>query len=161
MGAGTVRADDPALTVRLPPAELPPGFVQPLRVVLGTAPPGAAVQPAVELSGDVGLVLDELGRRGVLQLLVEGGATVAHGLHAAGLVDRYVIYLAPMLFGGDDARGLFTGPGAATLADAWRGRLVGVRPLGDDLRIDLAARVEPLAAASATHHVAEPATSGA
>ena len=48
---------------------------QPLRVVLGKAPADAKVHPALELSGDLGDVLTELGRRGVLQLLVEGGAT--------------------------------------------------------------------------------------
>ena len=77
----------------------------PLRVVLGRAPAGAKVHPCLERSGDLGAVLDELGGRGVLQLLVEGGATVAHAFHAAGLVDRYVVYLAPAVFGGDDARG--------------------------------------------------------
>jgi diaminohydroxyphosphoribosylaminopyrimidine deaminase/5-amino-6-(5-phosphoribosylamino)uracil reductase len=142
VGAGTVRADDPALTVRLD--DLPEGFEQPMRVVLGTAAPDAAAQPAVEVEGDLGTVLDELGGRGVLQLLVEGGATVAHALHEARLVDRYVLYLAPLLFGGDDARGLFAGPGAATLSAAWRGRIVDVRPFGDDVRIDL----EPVSAAT-------------
>ncbi|HVN51019.1 MAG TPA: dihydrofolate reductase family protein, partial [Acidimicrobiales bacterium] len=117
-------------------------FEQPLRVVLGQAAPTAAVQPAIELGGDLAGVLDELGRRGVLQVLVEGGATVAHALHEAALVDRYVLYLAPMLFGGDDGRGLFAGPGAASLAQAWRGRVVDVRRLGQDLRVDLERRAE-------------------
>jgi diaminohydroxyphosphoribosylaminopyrimidine deaminase/5-amino-6-(5-phosphoribosylamino)uracil reductase len=142
-GAGTVRADDPALTVRLPDGELPDGFEQPVRVVLGRVPDGARARPALELAGTPAEVLDELGRRGILQLLVEGGAGVAHELHASGLVDRYVLYLAPALFGGDDGRGLFAGPGASTLADAWRGRIVSVVPLGDDLRIDLVGRSEP------------------
>ena len=82
-------------------------------------------------------MLDELGQRGVLQLLVEGGAQVAHAFHRDGLVDRYVWYLAPALLGGDDGRPLFAGPGAATMQDAWRGRLVSVCRLGDDLRVDL------------------------
>ncbi|HVB91733.1 MAG TPA: bifunctional diaminohydroxyphosphoribosylaminopyrimidine deaminase/5-amino-6-(5-phosphoribosylamino)uracil reductase RibD [Acidimicrobiales bacterium] len=136
VGAGTVRADDPALTVRLADRS---SEAQPLRVVLGTAPPDARVQPALELSGDLGEVLRELGRRGVLQLLVEGGARVAHDFHAAGLVDRYVIYLAPALFGGDDGRPLFSGTGAGTIDDVWRGKLVSVERLGDDLRVELAA----------------------
>jgi diaminohydroxyphosphoribosylaminopyrimidine deaminase/5-amino-6-(5-phosphoribosylamino)uracil reductase len=131
VGAGTVRADDPALTVRH--AEGP----DPLRVVLGRAPEGATVHPCLERSGDLGAVLDELGGRGVLQLLVEGGATVAHEFHAAGLVDRYVLYLAPALFGGDDARGLFRGPAAGTIADLPRGRFASVCALGDDIRLDL------------------------
>ena len=70
--------------------------------------------PALEVGGDLGEVLDELGDRGIVQLLVEGGPTVAHAFHRAGLVDRYVLYLAPALFGGDDARPLFAGPGAGT-----------------------------------------------
>ena len=106
--------------------------------MLGQAPPGARVQPALELSGELDDVLSELGRRGVIQLLVEGGATVAHEFHAAGLVDRYVLYLAPVLFGGDDARPLFAGPGAGTIGDVWRGRLVSVERLGEDLRVEVA-----------------------
>jgi diaminohydroxyphosphoribosylaminopyrimidine deaminase / 5-amino-6-(5-phosphoribosylamino)uracil reductase len=136
VGAGTVRADDPELTVRLGPD---PGRAQPLRVVLGKAPADAKVHPALELSGDLGDVLSELGRRGVLQLLVEGGATVAHDFHAARLVDRYILYLAPVFFGGDDARPLFVGPGAGTIDDVWKGRFVSVEQLGEDLRVEVAA----------------------
>jgi diaminohydroxyphosphoribosylaminopyrimidine deaminase/5-amino-6-(5-phosphoribosylamino)uracil reductase len=141
VGAGTVRVDDPALTVRLPADD--PYFrgpdAQPLRVVLGRAPSGSAVEPALEMGGDLGGVLDELGTRGVLQVLVEGGATVAHAFHGAGLVDRYVIYLAPALFGGDDARSLFAGPGAPTLHALWRGQVRSVTSLGGDLRVELSA----------------------
>jgi diaminohydroxyphosphoribosylaminopyrimidine deaminase/5-amino-6-(5-phosphoribosylamino)uracil reductase len=141
VGAGTVRTDDPALTVRLPPGDAfyRPDSDQPMRVVLGRASPDAAVQPAVELSGDLGDVLDHLGDRGVIQLLVEGGATVAHAFHVSGLVDRYVFYLAPALFGGDDARPLFSGPGAPTLDRLWRGRVHSVTSLEGDLRVELTA----------------------
>jgi diaminohydroxyphosphoribosylaminopyrimidine deaminase/5-amino-6-(5-phosphoribosylamino)uracil reductase len=136
VGAGTVRADDPELTVRLG-RRRPAGARDPLRVVLGHVPPGARVRPALEHHGPVEPLLDELGRRGVLQLLVEGGARVAWELHAAALVDRYVFYLAPVLLGGDDGVPFFSGPGAPSLADAWRGRLLGARRLGEDLRVDL------------------------
>ncbi len=134
VGAGTVRTDDPSLTVRH--VEGP----DPLRVVLGRAPAGAKVHPCLERSGDLGAVLDELGGRGVLQLLVEGGATVAHAFHAAGLVDHYVVYLAPAVFGGDDARPLFAGPGAPTIDALPRGRFSSVCRLGDDVRLDLVMR---------------------
>jgi diaminohydroxyphosphoribosylaminopyrimidine deaminase/5-amino-6-(5-phosphoribosylamino)uracil reductase len=136
VGAATVRADDPELTVRLDDGV---DHAQPLRVVLGQAPADARVLPALELTGELTDVLAELGRRGVLQLLVEGGATVAHDFHAAGLVDRYVLYLAPVFFGGDDGRPLFAGPGAGTIGDVWRGKLVSVEKLGDDLRVEVAA----------------------
>jgi diaminohydroxyphosphoribosylaminopyrimidine deaminase/5-amino-6-(5-phosphoribosylamino)uracil reductase len=139
VGAGTVRVDDPALTVRLPVDD--PWFrgpdEQPLRVVLGTVPSGAAVAPALELRGDPGTVLDELGRRGVLTVLVEGGATVAHAFHGSGLVDRYVLYLAPAFFGGADARPLFDGPGAPSMDRLWRGSVHSVTSLGGDLRVEL------------------------
>lgn len=141
VGAGTVRADDPTLTVRHVTADSVYGHHRdPIRVVLGHAPEDAKVLPALERSGDLGAVLDELGGRGVLQAMVEGGATVAHDFHAAGLVDRYVIYLAPALMGGDDGRGLFAGAGAPSIDDVWRGRVVSVAQLGDDIRIDLEAR---------------------
>jgi diaminohydroxyphosphoribosylaminopyrimidine deaminase/5-amino-6-(5-phosphoribosylamino)uracil reductase len=136
VGAATVRADDPELTVRLDDGV---DHAQPLRVVLGQAPADARARPALELTGELTDVLSELGKRGVLQLLVEGGATVAHDFHVAGLVDRYVLYLAPVFFGGDDGRPLFAGPGAGTIGDVWRGRLVSIEKLGDDLRVEVAA----------------------
>jgi diaminohydroxyphosphoribosylaminopyrimidine deaminase / 5-amino-6-(5-phosphoribosylamino)uracil reductase len=131
VGAGTVRQDDPSLTVRHVEGR------DPLRVVLGHAPADAKVQPAEEMQGDLGDVLDQLGAKGVLQLLVEGGATVAHAFHHAGLVDRYVLYLAPAMFGGADAHPLFNGPGASTIDDVWRGRIVSVEQLGPDLKVVL------------------------
>ncbi len=133
VGAGTVVADDPSLTVRL--AEAPRG--DPRRIVLGSVPEGAKVLPAQSYEGPLGALLDDLGAQGALQVLVEGGATVAHRFHAEGLVDRYVLYLAPALFGGDDARGLFAGAGAPRLDEVWRGRIAGIRALGADLRVDL------------------------
>ena len=131
VGAGTVRADDPSLTVR---------FVEgtdPRRVVLGTAPKGAAIHPCLEWRGDLPDLLDQLGAEGVLQLMVEGGANTAAQFHAEGLVDRYVVYVAPAVFGGDDARPMFVGNGAATIDALPRGRFAAVRHLGDDIRLDL------------------------
>ncbi|HSH22837.1 MAG TPA: RibD family protein, partial [Acidimicrobiales bacterium] len=153
VGAGTVRADDPSLTVRLAEGD------DPLRVVLGRAPSDARVHPALELDGDLGEVLDHLGALDVLQVLVEGGATVAGAFHRAGLVDRYVVYLAPKLFGGDDGRPLFSGPGAPTLADVVEGRIESVTRLGPDLRVDLVPSSAPArtSAPSEEAHSMEPA----
>ena len=137
VGAGTVRDDDPSLTVRIDPTD-PLSGKEPLRVVLGNAPPDAKVHPCLERSGDLGPILDELGERGVMQLMVEGGAGVAAAFHRAGLVDHYVLYLAPALFGGHDHRGLFAGAGAPSMSDLWRGRILATTQLGGDLRIDLA-----------------------
>jgi diaminohydroxyphosphoribosylaminopyrimidine deaminase / 5-amino-6-(5-phosphoribosylamino)uracil reductase len=129
VGAGTVRADDPSLTVRLVEGR------DPTRFVLGNVPADAKVQPCTELFGDPGRVLDEIGRRGHLQLLIEGGASVAATFHRAGLVDRYVVYIAPALMGGDDGRALFAGSGAPTMGDIWRGTLRSITTLGGDIRV--------------------------
>jgi diaminohydroxyphosphoribosylaminopyrimidine deaminase / 5-amino-6-(5-phosphoribosylamino)uracil reductase len=129
VGAGTVRDDDPTLTVRH--VEGP----DPRRVVLGHVAPSAKVQPCLEMTGPLDAVLDRLGTQGVLSVLVEGGATVAAGFHGAGLVDRYVLYVAPVLFGGDDALGLFRGSGAATIATVFRGEFESVERLGPDLKL--------------------------
>lgn len=131
VGAGTVRADDPSLTVRLVDGP------DPKRYVLGRVAANAKVQPCEELAGEPTDVLDELGRRGHLQLMIEGGATVAGAFHRAGLVDRYVVYLAPALLGGDDGMAMFHGAGAATMADLWRGTFRSVERFGDDVRFEL------------------------
>jgi diaminohydroxyphosphoribosylaminopyrimidine deaminase/5-amino-6-(5-phosphoribosylamino)uracil reductase len=136
VGAATVRADDPALTVRDAVGR------DPLRVVIGspgTVDPGAKVHPALFHEGDLGDLLDDLGGRGVLQLLVEGGARVAGEFHRLGLVDQYTLYFAPALMGGDDGLAMFAGPGATTMSAVSRGRIASVRFLGADLRVDLVA----------------------
>lgn len=131
VGAGTVRADDPSLTVRMVEGR------DPARYVLGHVASSAKVQPCVEVQGDLTEVLNELGRRGHLQLLVEGGANVAGAFHRAGLVDQYYVYIAPALLGGDDGRPLFAGPGSPSMADLWRGTFRSVTQLGADIRIIL------------------------
>jgi diaminohydroxyphosphoribosylaminopyrimidine deaminase/5-amino-6-(5-phosphoribosylamino)uracil reductase len=88
--------------------------------------------------GRVGLaaLAAELGGRGLLEVLVEGGPTVQGALWAAGLVDRLVWYLAPIVLGGDGALGLVAGPGVATLGDAYRVRPAAITAVGADLRIE-------------------------
>lgn len=131
VGAGTVRADDPALTVRHVEGD------DPLRVVLGAAPADARVRPCLEWDGELGDLLDELGGRGVVQLMIEGGAQVVGSFHRGGLIDRYVLYVAPAFFGGADAFPAIGGDTAPTLADLWRGRFESVEQLGADLRIEI------------------------
>lgn len=129
VGAGTVRADDPELTVR--DAAGP----SPRRVVLGRAPVNAKVRPCTEWSGSLDDLLADLGRNDVLQLLVEGGARVAGDFHRRGLVDSYVFHLAPAIAGGGDAAGFFAGDAVRNIADMWRGRIVSTQQLGDDVEI--------------------------
>jgi diaminohydroxyphosphoribosylaminopyrimidine deaminase/5-amino-6-(5-phosphoribosylamino)uracil reductase len=140
VGAGTVRMDDPSLTVRDwhpdETVETPPSL-DPLRIVLGKAPEHARVRPCVEVSGDLTEIVEDLGSQGVLQLMVEGGAAVAGAFHRTGLVDRYELFLAPALFGGADAAPLMSGAAAATIGDIWRGDIVSVSRAGADIHVSL------------------------
>ena len=131
VGSGTVRADDPQLSVRDATGQ------DPRRIVLGAVPSDARVNPCEAYSGDPGTLLDRLGADGVVQVLVEGGPTVAAQWHELGLIDRYVVYIAPAIFGGNRARAMFAGQTAATMADLWRGRLVSLQRFGDDVRVDI------------------------
>ncbi len=124
VGAGTVRADDPALTVRLP--EDDPWFRgpddQPLRVVLGRVPPGAAVAPALELTGEPGEVLDELGRRGVLRCWWRGAPRwPTPSTHAGVWWTATSSTSPPPCSAATTPDPLFAGPGASTMDRAVAG----------------------------------------
>ena len=95
----------------------------------------ASTAPFESWDDDLESLLDELGSRGLLQVLIEGGAALAGSFHRADLVDEYWIYMAPAIMGGNDATATFAGPSAATMADVQRGRFLSATPLGDDLRI--------------------------
>jgi diaminohydroxyphosphoribosylaminopyrimidine deaminase / 5-amino-6-(5-phosphoribosylamino)uracil reductase len=83
---------------------------------------------------DIAAALDVLGERGICHVLVEPGPTLAASFVERGLVDRFVIYLAPKLIGGD-APGLLAS-GAKTITDAWELDVTDVAHVGDDLRIE-------------------------
>ncbi len=147
VGAGTVRADDPSLTVRhwTPPGGRvwsdgtePTAVVQPRRVVLGAAPAAARVHPCLQWDGTLSDLVRRLGAEGATQVLVEGGPAVAGAFVRAGLVDSFVVYLAPALFGGDDGAPMLSGPGAQSIEGVLRGSVTAVRRLGPDVRIDMA-----------------------
>ena len=131
VGAGTVRADDPSLTVR--DADGP----SPRRIVLGTIDASAKVHPCTQWTGTLPDLLDTLGKEGVVQLLVEGGARVAASFHRERLINQYIMHIAPVIAGGDDAAGVFAGPAASTIADMWRGRIVSTTNLDGDIEIIL------------------------
>ncbi|WP_423924241.1 bifunctional diaminohydroxyphosphoribosylaminopyrimidine deaminase/5-amino-6-(5-phosphoribosylamino)uracil reductase RibD [Frigoribacterium sp. 2-23] len=138
VGTGTVLADDPTLTARDERGELLPD--QPVPVVVGERPvPGAArvrqhPRGLVESgSRDLGRVLGDLLDRGVRSVFVEGGPTVASEFIRLGLVDDYLVYLAPTLIGGPHTA--LDRLGVETIDDQRRLRVTDVTPLGDDLLI--------------------------
>jgi diaminohydroxyphosphoribosylaminopyrimidine deaminase/5-amino-6-(5-phosphoribosylamino)uracil reductase len=82
---------------------------------------------------DLAALLRALYARGVRQVLVEGGPTLAGALVAAGLVDEVVAYLAPALLGA--GRAALSEAGIDTIADAWRLEFDDVTRVGRDLRL--------------------------
>lgn len=154
VGAGTVIADDPRLTTRLPRHDVH----HPLRIVVdsrGRVPltaqlfdpalPGqtvlattAACDPdhcaALEARGvevwklpsdsqgrvSLPALLDEIGRRDKLTLLVEGGSELLGAFFAEKLVDRVWAFIAPIIIGGKEAPGPVGGMGAENLSQALR-----------------------------------------
>ncbi len=93
VGAGTVRADNPALTVRHVDG------LNPLRVVLGDVAQDARVHPCVQWNGELEDMLDHFGAMGMIQLMVEGGPTVLESFLQAELVDLLVLHIAPRTAG--------------------------------------------------------------
>jgi diaminohydroxyphosphoribosylaminopyrimidine deaminase/5-amino-6-(5-phosphoribosylamino)uracil reductase len=97
---------------------------------------GADVARVVAHEGgvDVDAAVDVLGERGLCHVLVEAGPTLASSFVERGIVDRFVLYLAPKLIGGD-APGLLAS-GGKTLTDAWSLEIENVSRVGEDVRID-------------------------
>lgn len=174
VGAGTVRADDPRLTCRIP------GGRDPIRVVVDgrlsvsprcrmlrttsraptwittsqSAPQRRAAlleragAEVIRLRGGTTLhlkeVLRELGRRGVTSVLIEGGATLAAAALREKVVDRLVLFLAPIMIGGDGV------PAVAALGTRSVARAIHLRNLrldreGDDVVIEASLPLKPVA----------------
>lgn len=157
VGVGTVLTDDPELTARLDGEDAR----QPLRVILDsqlrTSSAAQVVGPntliATTRSGRVGMaeilvlpaasdgrvalapLLDELGKRGILSLLVEGGSEVHGSFFADGLVDKVHAYLAPRLIGGREAPGAIGGSGVERLVEAVQLRDLETTRLGADILV--------------------------
>jgi diaminohydroxyphosphoribosylaminopyrimidine deaminase / 5-amino-6-(5-phosphoribosylamino)uracil reductase len=168
VGAGTVAADDPQLTARLPRRRAK----DPIRIVLDsrlripstarllhlTSPSptwvactGAARADKIKAlkalgvdvlvmpdeNGRVALepLLQELGRRKVQSLLVEGGAEVLGAFLDQRLVDKFYFFYAPKILGGTEAYPAVAGVGVARLAEAHQARDLTVRRIGTDIVI--------------------------
>jgi len=161
-GIGTVRDDNPRLTVREVPTTR-----QPLRVVIDSrletpldaavleggnvliaaAKDDAARSAALRARGaeivllpnadgkvDLAGLMLELGRRGINEVLAEAGTRLNGSLLVSGCVDELLIYQAPLLIG-DAARGMFGLAELTDLAGARRLNIIERRVVGADFRI--------------------------
>ena len=167
VGAGTVLADDPSLTVRDPAYRGDPvlrvvvdarGRVPPERRVFSAEAPtlvatthaasrervdawartGAEVLLYDAEEGCVPLrdLVGDLGKRDVQLLLLEGGPTLAWGAVREGIVDKIVLFLAPLLVGGAAAPGVLGGDGFAPVGRALHLRITATEAVGPDLKVE-------------------------
>ena len=154
-GIGTVKADDPRLTVREVETSR-----QPLRVIVDSRLETPATALILEggnvllfsskkgkLKGaeivllpnpdgkvDLPKMLEELARRGINELHVEAGFRLNGSLVREGCVDEFLIYLNPS-FLGDEAQGMLSIPGFSSLEERTRVKITSLDRVGDDIRI--------------------------
>ena len=138
VGTGTVLTDDPRLTVRMPGGAVRED--QPLRVVLGERAVSARARihagpgDVLHIAGhDPRQALDILWHKGIRDVWLEGGATLAAAFLRAGLVDEVYAYVAPALLGA--GRPAVGDLGISTMAGIERLTLLDVEQVGDDVRI--------------------------
>lgn len=84
---------------------------------------------------DLAELARRLGAHEVTSFLLESGGTLAEAALRAGLIDRVVVHIAPILLGGVSAPGALGGRGAASIADAWRLKEVEVSRIGTDIKV--------------------------
>ncbi|HPO14792.1 MAG TPA: bifunctional diaminohydroxyphosphoribosylaminopyrimidine deaminase/5-amino-6-(5-phosphoribosylamino)uracil reductase RibD [Candidatus Hydrogenedentes bacterium] len=162
VGSRTVMLDDPSLTTRLDRQ----GTRDPVRVILDAgeyldagrrvfhldsqAPTWVAVTeprqypfasdiirvPRGKGGVDIEALMDELGKRGITYLLIEGGGTTHASAFEAGVVDKVWIFIAPKIIGGRDAITPVEGEGVATMDEAIELTNMQVRPIGPDLLVE-------------------------
>ena len=138
VGAETIRSDNPRLTVRGVR-----GARQPWRVVLtgsGRLPRRAYLfsdafssRTLIYKRKSLPAVLEDLGRRDITSVLIEGGGNILGQAVDARLIDKLQLYLGPMLTGGPVIA--FPGRGAETARNALRLRRISYRRIGQSVCI--------------------------
>jgi len=168
VGIGTVLADDPSLTARLPKGK----GSDPLRIIVDThlrTPLSAKVMTHHSTAGtlivtcegarlddeegfrangvstlvcptrtgkiDLGALMSKLGERSITSLLVEGGASITGSMLREMLIDKFYIFKAPKLLGGDDGIPMCAGFGAKRMDECVILKEIKIRRFGDDILV--------------------------
>ncbi len=134
VGASTVKNDDPELTVRYGyETEL---LNQPMRIVFGGVPEGSKIEPCIKFSGDIKNFLNEFKMYDFQLVMVEGGSKVAAEFMSSGLVNMIMLFMAPKIYGGNDAFSIFSGSGPKYIKDLQKGSFGTVELIGGDIKIN-------------------------
>ncbi|AXN38599.1 bifunctional diaminohydroxyphosphoribosylaminopyrimidine deaminase/5-amino-6-(5-phosphoribosylamino)uracil reductase RibD [Peribacillus butanolivorans] len=167
IGIGTVLADNPSLTTRLPEG----GGKNPIRIILDSelrvpldanvvqvsdaktvivTQENASVDKIADLSEkgiefiivpktdaglDLRILMEELYKKGITDVLLEGGSEVNASFLRAGLIDKYLIYVAPKLLGGRNSLTPFSGINVDTMDEAMDVSISSVDMSGEDICI--------------------------
>ena len=159
VGAGTVLRDDPSLTDRSglkrrrplvrvvlddqlrlsPKSALATTTAEAPVILVGTSGGEDLKNKGVEVltlnPENLPAVLDELGRRSIQSVLVEGGAAVAGSFIDAGLVNKVTFFIAPKIIGGIDAPSAIAGKGVERLSEALELERVEITQRGRDIEV--------------------------
>ncbi len=157
---GTVKADNPRLTCRIRGKRNPlrvvidPNFETPRESHIFKTPPitlfvTKAKNKTVYESSDTGvecffyddslnmnLLMEELGRRNILSLMIEGGASLAGHAMEDGVVDKVMFFIAPKILGGRESFPAVGGKFFRSIFDAWDLRDCKMRAVGKDYLIE-------------------------
>ncbi|MGM9955659.1 MAG: bifunctional diaminohydroxyphosphoribosylaminopyrimidine deaminase/5-amino-6-(5-phosphoribosylamino)uracil reductase RibD [Peribacillus sp.] len=167
VGIGTVLADNPSLTTRLPEG----GGKNPVRIILDSelrvpldshvlqveeartvivTHENASLEkiaflsergvefimvPKTEAGLDLEILMAELYKKGITDVLLEGGSEVNASFLRAGLIDKYLIYVAPKLLGGRNSLTPFSGDDVDQMDEALDVSISHVDTFGEDIRI--------------------------
>ncbi|HEX6278507.1 MAG TPA: bifunctional diaminohydroxyphosphoribosylaminopyrimidine deaminase/5-amino-6-(5-phosphoribosylamino)uracil reductase RibD [Pyrinomonadaceae bacterium] len=96
---------------------------------------GVTVIPIEGGARNIAGVLDELKKREIQSVLVEGGTEVAGAALEAGIVDKVTFLFSPLIIGGHDAPVAIGGKGATSLAEAFGLKDVEVTRHGEDIEV--------------------------
>lgn len=166
VGVGTVLADDPLLTCRLPDSKNPVRIIcdthlrtplqsqiiqtaQQVPTILATScseqekldpyqQAGCLLLTVPEENGRINLrqLMQQLGARNIDSILLEGGSTLNWSALSSGIVHKVQVYLAPKLFGGASAFSPIAGNGVACPDHAYRLTTPAITQLGTDLLLE-------------------------
>ncbi len=81
-------------------------------------------------------LVEELGKREITSVLIEGGGTINASALAAGVVDKIFFFIAPRIIGGEKAISVVAGEGVEKVAQAWKIEKWQVRRLGEEILIE-------------------------